>query len=258
MNFGPSSVVLEGKRALITGAAGGIGRASAVLLAGAGARVALTDIDSEHLRKTAAMIIAGGGEAEARKADVSRPDEIAAMTDWAADILGGLDIIVSNAGIQRIGLVEDFSLEDWDELMAVNARSCFLGIRYGIRHLRASGGGAIVNVASLDGLKGGRGNVAYSASKAAVIGLTRAAATELAPAGIRVNCVCPGWIDNDFNEPAIRFLGGKEQQKAIVESSVPLRRQGTNQEVAHAVVYLASDASSYVTGQALVIDGGVL
>ena len=257
MSLGPSGVVLEVKRALITGA-GGIGRASAVLLAGAGARVALTDIDSEHLRRTAAIITAGGGAADARNADVSRSDEIAAMTDWAAAVLGGLDIIVNNAGIQRIGLIEDFSVEDWDELMAVNARSCFLGTRYGIRHLRAAGGGAIVNVASLDGLKGGRGNVAYSASKAAVIGLTRAVAMELAPAGIRVNCVCPGWIDNDFNEPTSRFLGGEEQQKAIIESSVPLKRPGTNQEVAQAIAYLASDASSYVTGQALVIDGGIL
>ena len=249
--------MLAGKRALITGAGGGIGGAPARLMAEAGARVALTDIADEGLRRTSATIVERGGIAEMRIADVRRVDEVEALTDWAADVLGGMDIIVNNAGIQRIGLIDDFSPEDWDELMAVNARSCFLGMRFAIPHLRAAGGGAIVNVSSLDGLKGGRGNVAYSASKAAMIGLTKAAARELAPDGIRVNCVCPGWVDNDFNGPTAHFLGGKEKQDAIIEATVPLGRAGTNDEVAQAIAYLASDASSYMTGQAIVIDGGI-
>ena len=124
-------------------------------------------------------------------------------------------------------------------------------------YLRLRGGGAIVNVASLAGLKGGPGMTAYSASKGAIVAFTKALAAELAPDTIRVNAMCPGWIDTPFNQPAIDFMGGREAQEAVVRQIVPLQRQGTPDEIAAGILFLASDASSYMTGQALVIDGGV-
>ena len=257
MRSDPTRPALGGKRALITGAANGIGRATALLFARAEARLVLADVDRDGLRGTRSMVEAVGGSAHTVVADVRRPAAIRGLVERAAGWLGGIDVIVSNAGIQRVGLVESFAARDWDELMAVNARSCFLGAKYGVPYLRAAGGGSIVNVASLDGLKGGRGNSAYSASKGAVIAFTRALAMELALEGIRVNCVCPGWIDNAFNEPTIAFLGGRTNQERLVRSSVPMGRQGTNGEAAEAILFLASDASSYITGQALVVDGGV-
>jgi dihydroanticapsin dehydrogenase len=140
--------------------------------------------------------------------------------------------------------------------MRVNPRSCFLGAKYGVPYLRERGGGSIVNVSSLAGLKGGPGMTAYSASKGAIIAFTRALAEELAPDNIRANSVCPGWIDTPFNEPAIEFMGGRAQQEEMVQQTVPLKRQGRPEEIAPGILYLASDASSYVTGQELVIDGG--
>jgi dihydroanticapsin dehydrogenase len=141
--------------------------------------------------------------------------------------------------------------------MEVNPRSCFLGAKYGLPFLVQRGGGVIVNVASLAGLKGGPGMTAYSASKGAIIAFTKALAAELAPANIRVNAMCPGWIDTPFNQPAIDFMGGREVQDRVVEQIVPLGRQGVPEEIATGMLFLASDASSYMTGQALVIDGGV-
>ncbi|HZY56846.1 MAG TPA: SDR family oxidoreductase, partial [Rubrobacteraceae bacterium] len=133
----------------------------------------------------------------------------------------------------------------------------FLGAKYGVPYLRERGSGSIVNIASLAGLKGGPGMSAYSASKGAIIAFTRALAMELAPDNIRVNCVCPGWIDTPFNQPAIEFMGGREEQEKMVQQMVPLQRQGIPEEIAPGILYLASDASSYMTGQARVIAGGV-
>jgi NAD(P)-dependent dehydrogenase (short-subunit alcohol dehydrogenase family) len=123
--------------------------------------------------------------------------------------------------------------------------------------MRERGGGSIINMASLAGVKGGPGLTAYSASKGAIVGFTKAVAAELAPEGIRVNCVCPGWIDTPFNQPAIDFMGGRQDQERVIKQIVPMGRQGTPEEIAPIVVYLASDGSTYTTGQALVVDGGV-
>jgi NAD(P)-dependent dehydrogenase (short-subunit alcohol dehydrogenase family) len=142
-------------------------------------------------------------------------------------------------------------------LMAVNPRSCFLAIKHAVPILRDGGGGSIINMASLAGVKGGPGLTAYSASKGAIVGFTKALSAELAPSKIRVNCVCPGWIDTPFNQPAINFMGGREDQDRVVKQIVPMGRQGTPDEIAPMVVYLASDGSTYMTGQALIIDGGV-
>lgn len=247
---------LDGRRALITGAAGGIGRAVARRFAAEGARCILADIDRKGLAEIRDELRAGGAEAHGVRMDVSERSAVVDLMRETAERIGGLDILVNNAGIQRVGLLAQFSERDWDDLLRVNVTSCFLCVKYATPLLEKSGG-TIVNVASLDGLKGGRGNVAYSASKGAVIGLTRALAGEVAPLNIRVNALCPGWIDNGFNRPTSAFLGGTDVQDEIVRRTVPLGRYGSNEEAADAVFFLASDASSYMTGQALVVDGGL-
>ena len=247
---------LEGKVAIITGAATGIGRATALLFAGEGASVVIADVNEDDAQRTVANIEDEGGSARFVQTDVSEAEDMRALMERAAEEMGGIDVIVNNAGAQRSGAVTEFEESEWDLLMRVNPRSCFLGAKYGVPHLRERGGGSIVNVSSLAGLKGGPGMTAYSASKGAIIAFTRALAEELAPDNIRANSVCPGWIDTPFNEPAIEFMGGRAQQEEMVQQTVPLKRQGTPEEIAPGILYLASDASSYVTGQELVIGGG--
>jgi NAD(P)-dependent dehydrogenase (short-subunit alcohol dehydrogenase family) len=248
---------LEGRQAVITGAATGIGRATAQLFVEQGARVVIGDLNESDARR-AVDALGGDGRAWFVRTDVSSAPEMEALMNQAAQTMGGIDIIVNNAGVQRSGAVTEFEESEWDALMRVNPKSCFLGAKYGVPHLRRRGGGSIVNTASIAGLKGGPGMTAYSASKGAIVAFTKALAAELASDGIRVNSVCPGWIDTPFNQPAIDFLGGREKQEAMVRSSVPLGVQGTPEQVAPGIAYLASDLSSYVTGQTLVIDGGLL
>jgi NAD(P)-dependent dehydrogenase (short-subunit alcohol dehydrogenase family) len=249
---------LEGKVAIVTGAATNIGRETALLFAREGARVIVADLNEQDAQSTVADIGDANGEARFVRTDVSEAEDMRTLMEAAAEKLGGIDIIVNNAGAQRSGAITDFDESEWDLLMRVNPRSCFLGAKYGVPYLRERGGGSIVNVSSLAGLKGGPGMTAYSASKGAIIAFTRALAAELAPDNIRANCVCPGWIDTPFNEPAIEFMGGRESQEAMVQQAVPLQRQGKPEDIAPGILYLASDASSYMTGQELVIDGGVL
>lgn len=249
---------MQGRRVVITGAASGIGRETALVLAREGAAVVIGDINEAGAAATAADIEAVGGRAWAVGTDVTSAAEMERLMASAAERMRGIDTIINNAGVQRSGRVDAFAEADWDLLMEVNPKSCFLGVKYGVPYLRAAGGGAIVNTASLAGLKGGPGMTAYSASKGAIVAFTKALAAELAPDGIRVNAMCPGWIDTPFNQPAIEFMGGRAAQEAVVARIVPLGRQGTPAEIAAGMLYLASDASSYLTGQALVIDGGVL
>jgi NAD(P)-dependent dehydrogenase (short-subunit alcohol dehydrogenase family) len=248
---------LEGKKAIITGAATGIGAVTSQTFAREGAGVVVADINEDRGEKTVAEIRATGGEAHFVRCDVTKESDVAGLMKQGAELLGGLDVLFNNAGAQRSGLITDFEKDMWDLLMAVNPRSCFFGIKHAVPLLRESGGGSIINMASLAGVKGGPGLTAYSASKGAIVGFTKAVAAELAPEGIRVNCVCPGWIDTPFNQPAIDFMGGRHDQERIVKQIVPMGRQGVPEEIAPIVVYLASDGSSYMTGQALVVDGGV-
>lgn len=247
---------LDGKRVVITGAAANIGRATALLFADEGARLAVGDID-QGAEETAAEIRARGGEATYLQTDVTSPEQVQRLLDGAAELLGGIDVIVNNAGIQRAGPVTDLAVEDWDALMQVNPRSCFLGAKFGIPHLRAAGGGVIVNTSSIVGLKGAPGAAGYSASKGAIVALTKALAAELADDGIRVNAICPGITDTPFNQPAIDAMGGRAAWEEFVRTVVPMRRQGAPEEIAAGMLFLASDMSSFMTGQVLVLDGGL-
>jgi NAD(P)-dependent dehydrogenase (short-subunit alcohol dehydrogenase family) len=249
---------LEGKLAVITGAATGIGRATAQLFVQEGARVVIADVNEDEAQKTVDSLDGEDGGARFFRADVSRAEDVEALMRNAAELMGGIDVIFNNAGAQRSGAITDFGEAEWDLLMGVNPKSCFLSAKYGVPYLRERGGGSIVNMSSIAGLKGGPGMTAYSASKGAVVAFTKALAAELAPNNIRVNCVCPGWIDTPFNRPAIEFMGGRQEQEEMVQQAVPLQRQGTPEEVAPGILYLASDASTYVTGKELVIDGGIL
>lgn len=247
---------LTRKRVVMTGGSANIGRACALEMARHGAAVVIGDIDVDGAQETVQLIEAEGGVAHAVRTDVTAERDLAALADTAADLLGGLDVAFFNAGLQRSGAVTEFAADEWDALFAVNPRHCFLGAKHVVPHLRDAGG-SIVLTASLAAVKGGPGMTAYSASKGAIVGFGKALAAELAPHRIRVNTVCPGWIDTPFNQPAIDFMGGRGEQESAVRQIVPLGRQGTPEEIAGGVVFLASDSSSYMTGQVLVIDGGV-
>lgn len=252
----PVAPQLEGKRVVMTGGSGNIGRASAVLLAEHGAQVVIGDLDEAGATETVDLIVAAGGTASFVPTDVTDEQAMASLVTQAAEQMGGIDVGFFNAGLQRSGTVVDFEADEWDALFRVNPRHCFLGAKHLVPHLAANGG-AIVFTASLAAIKGGPGMTAYSASKGAIVGFSKALSAELAPQQIRVNTICPGWIDTPFNQPAIDFMGGRDSQESVVRQVVPLGRQGTPEEVAHGVLYLASDASSYMTGQILVLDGGV-
>lgn len=245
---------LKNKRLLVVGAATGIGRAVASACIAEGARVVIADLNAEQGNATAEAL---GPHCSFLRCDVSDEASVTAVMTETVALLGGLDGLVNNAGLQKAGPLEKIEVKDWDALMGVNARGVFLATKAAIPHLRASGGGSIVNTASLAAKRGGPGIAAYAASKGAVMALTTATALELAGDGIRANSVCPGFIDTPFNNPAIDFMGGREAQAQIVARMVPLGRQAAPEEVAPLYVYLLSDESGYVTAQALSIDGGV-
>lgn len=247
---------LDGTRIVMTGGSANIGRASALLLARHGAHLVIGDVDAAGASETVDLVTAEGGTASFVETDVTDEGAVQHLVDTAAERLGGLDVGFFNAGIQRSGSVTGLDVADWDALFTVNPRHCFLGAKHLVPHLSESGG-SIVLTASLAALKGGPGMTAYSASKAAIVGFGKALAAELADRRIRVNTICPGWIDTPFNQPAIDFMGGRESQESTVRQVVPLGRQGWPDEIASGVLFLASDASSYMTGQVLVIDGGV-
>lgn len=247
---------LAGKRAVITGASLGIGRATALRFAREGARVGLIARRPEPLEEVASAIRAAGGEALALPADVSREAEVAAAIDRAAGTWGGLDIVVSNAGIEvpeQDAPVHRLELATWQLVLDVNLTGQFLACKHGIRHLLASGGGAVVCVGSPCGVMGiCTDEPAYSASKAGVMAMARVMANDYVGDGIRVNTVIPGLIDTPMNDHVMRDPALLRQWT----SGIPMKRAGTTDETAAVIVFLASDEASYVTGASYAVDGG--
>lgn len=247
---------LAGKVALVTGAAQGLGEAQAIGIGAAGAKVLVTDLTLEGAEPVAARIREAGGEAFAFALDVTTTEGwVAALAEVKARF-GRLDILVNNAGISAAIVPPDQRTEvEWDRMMAVNARSVFLGTKYAVPLLREAGGGSVINIASLAALGGfGAMEAAYSASKAAVTAFTKVAAAQYGPDRIRFNSVHPGPIETDM----MRKAYSDEQKRNARLARVPLARFGQPEEIAAAVIYLASDESSYVTGTQLVVDGGSL
>jgi NAD(P)-dependent dehydrogenase (short-subunit alcohol dehydrogenase family) len=249
---------LQDKVALVTGGASGIGAATARLFAAEGAAVAVVDLDQAGAQAVARQIDAAGGRAIFVRCDVSRAAHCRRAVEQTVDEWGGLDILFNNAGVIRRADVLDTTEAEWDRVMNVNVRSVFLMCKYALPVMIGRGGGAIVNAGSGWGLVGGRDAAAYCASKAAVVNLTRALALDHGPQGIRVNCVCPGDTDTGMLRNEARQLGESEQAFMADAADRPLGRVGRPEEIAQAVLYLVSDAASFVTGTTLVVDGGGL
>jgi NAD(P)-dependent dehydrogenase (short-subunit alcohol dehydrogenase family) len=248
---------LSGKACVVTGAGAGIGEAIAVRLAEDGAQVAIADIDGDSAERVAARLREKGAEAFAGQVDVSNTDEVRGFVDAAARRFGRLDAIVNNAGVAIPGSAEHITEADWDRVMSVNLKGVWAGIKHAIPHLRAAGGGSIVNMASVQALVGFPGWAGYAASKGAIIALTQQTAVEYGPERIRVNCLAPGTIMTPMNEQIFRTA---PDPQALIEewnSSHALRRFGESTEVANAAAFLVSDESSFITGTCLRVDGGL-
>ena len=244
---------LTGKKAFVTGASRGIGRVIAVALAAAGADVAIAARSEEGLAETAREVTALGRKAFVFPLDVTQQEDVVAVVAEAIKMLGHLDIVFNNAGGSNFMVpFMDMRISGWEKVLRLNLDSTVYVCQAVGPHLRERGSGSVINVASVAGLAAAPGLVPYGASKAAVVSLTRTLAVEWAPLGIRVNALCPGWTATDLNK---NLWGGPDGGEATV-ANVPMRRWAQPEEMAGAAVFLASSASSYMTGQVLVLDGG--
>ena len=246
---------LDGQVAVVTAGGSGIGAASAVRFAQEGAAVIVADLSGKRAEAITAQINDTGGRATMIKMDVSDPEGIQATLQLALDTYGRLDVMFNNAGLGELALLEDTSLESWNRAIAVTLTGTFLGMKYCLPIMRQQAKGAIVNTASVSGIGGDYGMSAYNAAKAGVINLSRAAAIENAKYNIRVNCVCPGAI----NTRVAQLLSGDraDEFRRLQGAAHPLGRMGEPEEIANTVLFLASDEASFITGQALAVDGGV-
>ena len=246
---------MTGRVALITGGASGIGRAITLRFAAAGAKVAIADVEVDGGKETEAMIRKSGGEACFIHADLSVAAEVEVLVEGILAAFGRLDCACNNAGVlaREIAPISEFSEEDWDRVIRHNMKSVFLCMKYELRQMVKQGSGSIVNTSSNYGLvAAGHGVNAYVASKHGVIGLTRAAALEYATKGIRVNAVCPGHVETPMTA---RYLSDPDRREEVL-SRYPVRRLGTMEEIASAILWLCSDEASFVTGHAMAVDGG--
>jgi NAD(P)-dependent dehydrogenase (short-subunit alcohol dehydrogenase family) len=245
---------LTGKTALVTGASRGIGRAVAVGFAEAGADVALSARTAEALGETVAAVEALGRKAVVVPADVTDRDAVRRMVDGTVEALGGIDVLVNNAGgTSFVVPFTDLRFSGWEKVMALNAASVVHVTQAAAAHLLERGSGSVVNVASIAAFGGAPGLTPYGASKAAVVSLTKSLALEWASRGVRVNALCPGWTATDLT----RGIWEDEELSRATAATIPMARWGRPEEMVGAAVFLASDASSYLTGQAIVVDGGL-
>ena len=248
---------LEGKRVVVTGAASGIGRASALLFAREGAQLLIADWAEDALEETVQAIRSEGGQATGMRIDAGREEDVRALIERAVRELGGLDVVFANAGIagNRAGLAE-LALEQFQEVLRVNLLGPFLAIKYASAEMKKQGKGAIVCTASVAGIGANAGSIAYSASKAAVISLVQTCAHDLRGTGVRLNAICPGLIETSMTQGMFTYARERGSQHKLGQFT-PLERAGQPEEIAHAALFLASDDASYVHGQAIPVDGGL-
>ncbi|MDA0811329.1 MAG: SDR family NAD(P)-dependent oxidoreductase [Verrucomicrobia bacterium] len=246
---------VENKTVIITGAASGIGAATAKLFARHGATVVASDMDLAGAERTVTSIEEQGGKGLAMQANVANHEEVAELVNRTVAECGQLDILVNNAGTgpRQMKKTGDFELSDWDRVILVNQTGVFYGMKYALQQMAKQGHGGIVNVASLAGVKASMNHISYAASKFAVVGMTKAAALEYAALNIRINAVCPGYTESALLD---KLLSMGPKVEAILKRHIPMNRFCTAEEVAEAIVWLASDSTGYITGQAIVLDGG--
>jgi NAD(P)-dependent dehydrogenase (short-subunit alcohol dehydrogenase family) len=247
---------VDGKVALVTGGSGGIGRATALEFAHQGAKVVVSDLLVEAGQETVQLINAAGGEATFIKTDVTQAAQVEGLMGQTLETYSHLDCAFNNAGIEGgMAKTGDYDEQRWDQVININLKGVWLCMKYEIQHMLSHGGGTIVNTASVAGLVGFRYGPAYVASKHGVIGLTKTAALEYAKSGIRVNAVCPGVIQTAMVE---RVTGKRPDVLDKMIAAEPVGRSGQPEEIAEAVVWLCSDAASFVTGHAMAVDGGAV
>lgn len=246
---------VKDKVVIVTGAGSGIGKATAKHFAHFGAKVVVSDLKLEKAQAVVDEITQSFGEAVAVKANVAEYKEVENLIQHTVALFGQLDVIVNNAGIGPKHLLKtaDYTLEDWDSVIAVNQTGVFYCMKLALQQMLKQGSGNIVNVASLAGLKASLNNLSYSASKFAVVGMTKSAALEYAKTGIRINAVCPGYTESALLD---RLLSAKPEMDAMLKSIIPMKRYGDAQEIADAIVWLASDQTKFITGQTITLDGG--
>ncbi len=246
---------LENKVIVVTGAGSGIGEASASLMASLGAKVIVSDIDLENAKRVVSDISKSGGMATAFQADVTRYEEVEALLNNVVKEYGSLNVLVNNAGIggENQNKTAEHTLDDWHNVIAVNQTGVFYCMKLALKHMMRQGRGNIINIASLAGLKPSGNNLSYSASKFAVVGMTKSAALEYGSKNIRINAVCPGYTHSSLLD---QLLSSRPDMEERLKHLIPMGRFGEATEVAETVAWLASDNSKYITGQTITIDGG--
>ncbi len=248
---------VEGKSCVVTGAGSGIGRASAIRLAEEGGLVVVADIDGDHARETVDLITRTGGVATAVTVDVADRHQVDAMVATAVREYGAINVLVNNAGVNIPGVVHELTDEVIARTLDVNVKGQIYGCRAAIPHMLRQGGGSIINVASVNGLVSEPFLALYSASKGASVMWTKGVALDYAKQGIRCNVICPGWVDTPINYAHAEMLGGLDKVYASIDSFQPIGRPGEPREIAHTVLFLASDETVFMTGSVVVVDGGM-
>ncbi len=249
-------MILKDRVAIVTGAGSGIGRAGAEIMAREGAIVVIADRAAEAGAETVSRIEAAGGRAENRPTDVTDDAALADLVNGTHETYGRIDILHNHAGIQVAGTLEEVDPDGMDASWRLNVRAHFMGCRLAVPYMKAQGKGSIINTSSNSGVFQDRGMLAYITSKHANIAMTRQIALDYAQYDIRVNALCPGWVDTPFNEPYIKQMGGRAAIEKYVSQTIPMGRWATTDEIAEAILFLASDRSSFMTGHELVVDGG--
>ncbi|NRB16111.1 MAG: SDR family oxidoreductase [Rhodobacteraceae bacterium] len=248
--------LLLGKVALVTGAGSGIGRAGAMAMARHGAQVIITDLDPEKAAQVVADLNAEGVKATSAGLDVTDDQAIKALIDETVETYGRLDVLHSHAGYQVEGNLEQVPLDGMEMSWKLNVRAHFIAARSAVGHMRAQGGGSIIITSSNSGVQYDREMIAYATTKHAVVAMTRQMAADYAKHNIRCNTLCPGFIDTPFNAGFETQMGGRDKLESYVSRTIPMGRWGTTDEIADSILFLASDMSTFMTGHALVIDGG--